>query len=215
MDIALTVGHLRRRLAGRYEEWRDRALDRRYGIDTCSSGNHAAEVASLQPYRGYPYEPIQLVVFRRIMQALPAVPSELTFVDFGCGKGRALVLAAEHGFRRVLGIECDAQLFAAAQRNVRAYRDAARRSGDIEIHLGDATLHTLPPEDCLCFLYNPFDQIAMAKVLARIERSLREKPRRIFVAYRNPRHGALMSGAAFLRNLVRNRTFELYEAIRA
>src|SRR5207245_5268496 len=67
------------------------------------------------------------------LQALPAVPSQLTFVDFGCGKGRALVLAAEHGFRRVLGIECDAQLFAAAQRNARAYRDAARRIDDIEI----------------------------------------------------------------------------------
>jgi len=214
MDWQLGLETVRRRLVGRYEEWRHRGLDRRYGIDTSCTKNPAADAgALLAAYHGYHYEPIQLDVFKRIVRALPISPARLTLIDFGCGKGRALVLAAEHGFRRVVGIECDASLFAVAQRNVQAYRSA--RKCDIELHLGNAVHYELPGEDCLCFLYNPFDEVAMAETLARIAQSLQRNRRKLLVAYRNPRHGALLAGAPFLRNLVRNRTFELYEGIDA
>ena len=213
MDIAHTATWFRHKLLSRYEAWRDGALDRRYGVDTGCARDPAADApAWLQAYHGYHYEPIQIGVFRRIVEALPLDAVDLTFVDFGCGKGRALLLAAEHGFRRIVGIECDGDLLAAARRNISTYCAAARRPPDIELHLGDAVKHELPPEDCLCFFYNPFDEVAMANVLARIGRSLKAKPRRLLVVYRNPRHSDLMRRAGFLRHVVRNRSFEVYAA---
>jgi hypothetical protein len=58
--------------------------------------------------------------FRRLMTAVPAPPQSV-FVDFGCGKGRALMLAAEHGFRRVVGVEFAHDLCAVAARNLEGY----------------------------------------------------------------------------------------------
>lgn len=216
MELSLIARVLGHKLMDRYDGWRDLTLDRRYGIDTTSGEGRIADAAScLRTFHGHHYEPIQIPVFRRIMQALPADPAELAFVDLGCGKGKALVLAAEHGFRRVMGVECDRRLYAAAQRNVRAYCDAVRRRDDIEVILGDAAQHPLPGEDCVCFLYNTLDEVAMPMLLARIGRSLQETPRRLFVAYRNPVHGDLLSAARFLRALVRTASFEIYQGVSA
>jgi SAM-dependent methyltransferase len=197
-----------RKLFDRYEEWRDDAVDRKYGIDTRGTLESAPIVARDHRYH---YAPIQLAVFEQIMQALPADPAGLTFIDFGSGKGRALVLAALRGFRRVIGIEYDRDLHLAAQRNVEHFRSRVLRSGPIELHCADAVRYELPGEDCLCFFYNPFDDVVMAQVLTRIGDSLRGQPRRFFAAYRNPRHGQLLAAAQFLRCLARNRSFELYE----
>jgi SAM-dependent methyltransferase len=208
MDLAEKTVRTARRLIDRYEGWRDGAVDRQYGIDTRGTLDSAPIVA--QDHR-YHYAPIQLAVFERIMKALPAAPSALTFIDFGSGKGRALVLAALRGFRRVIGVEYDADLHAAAQRNLERFRSRAGHASPIELHCADALHHELPGEDCLCFFYNPFDDFAMARMLARIGDSLRAQPRRLFAAYRNPRHGRLLADAPFLRGLACNRTFELYE----
>src|SRR5690349_10766861 len=98
------LGNLILRLSGRLSDWRDAALDRTYGIETCELVQKP-QGAGEHPDHGYLYEPIQLAVFRRIMAALAIDPHNYTFVDYGSGKGRALVLAAEYGFRRVVGVE--------------------------------------------------------------------------------------------------------------
>src|SRR4051812_50043723 len=90
------------KLSDRISDWRDAALDRAYGIETCDlvatprgAGEH--------PAHGYHYEPIQVAVFRRIMAALPLDPKRHTFVDYGSGEGRGLGLSAESGFRGIIG----------------------------------------------------------------------------------------------------------------
>src|SRR6266480_771574 len=44
------------------------------------------------------YNPIPPEKFTRAMQALKLDFSRFTFIDFGSGKGRALLLASQHGF---------------------------------------------------------------------------------------------------------------------
>jgi len=211
MDLSEKTARTARKLIGRYDEWRDGAVDRKYGLDTCGTQDAAAAARIAAQCHGYHYEPIQLAVFGRIMQALPADPAELTFIDLGSGKGRALVLAALRGFRRVIGIEYDADLHSAAQRNVERFRSTTGHLNPIELHCADAVRYELPGEDSLCFFYNSFDEVALPRMLARIGESLLEQPRRFFAAYRNPRHGRLLSDATFLRCLTRNSSFELYE----
>ena len=211
MNLSEKTARATRKLMDRYEEWSDGAVDRKYGIETRGTQDAAAAARIAAQCHGYHYEPIQLAVFRRIMKALPADPAALTFIDLGSGKGRALVLAALCGFRRVIGIEYDPDLHSAAQRNVERFRFTTGNSSPIELYCADAVHYELPGEDCLCFFYNSFDDVALPRVLARIGDSLRRQPRRFFAAYRNPRHGRLLSDATFLRCLTRNSSFELYE----
>jgi SAM-dependent methyltransferase len=199
------------KLFDRLSDWRDGALDRTYGIETCELvatpqgvGEHSAH--------GVRYEPIQLDVFRRIMAALAIDPKGYTFLDFGSGKARALVLAAEYGFRRIIGVEYAIALHEVAKRNVARFRAANPAGAAIELHCSDAASFELPAEDLVCFLYNPFDDVVMRKVLSNIERSLQRQPRRVLVAYRNPKHAGLLSEFPFLRCLAHNATFAIYQA---
>ncbi|TAK86942.1 MAG: class I SAM-dependent methyltransferase [Betaproteobacteria bacterium] len=202
------------RARARYADWRDAALDRKYGIETKDvvTDMEATGVSGEHAPHGNHYEPIQLAVFERIVAALPISPAEFTFVDFGSGKGRALVLAAEHGFRRAIGVEYAVRLHEAAERNVARYRRLGGTGIPIELHCADAAELELPPEESVCFFYNPFDGVVMAKVLANIRASLHAAPRRLFVVYRNPRHPEVMANSGFLRCVGRNSTFEIYAA---
>ena len=200
------------KLSHRLSDWRDAALDRAYGIETCDLVATPRGVGE-HPGHGYHYEPIQVAVFRRIMAALPLDPKRHTFVDYGSGKGRALVLAAESGFRRIIGVEYASALHEVAKRNVARFCSANRAGASIELHCADAAAFELPAEDLVCFFYNPFDDVVMRKVLSNIERSLQLRPRRILVVYRNPKHASVLSECRFLRCLTRNASFEIHEAL--
>ena len=213
MNLRQSPASIARRVAARYGEWRDDSLDRKYGIDTSGAAMPAADSGGrASAPHGYHYEPIQLAVFDRIMRALPHDPAGLAFVDLGSGKGRALMLAALRGFRRVIGVEYDENLHRIAQRNVARFVDRARPRVSIELRCADALTFRLPDEDCLCFLYNTFDHEGMVQAMAGIDDSLRKRPRRLLIAYRNPRHSDVLCAARFLRCLERNRSFQLYEA---
>lgn len=207
------ISRLISRVGGRYRVWRDGALDRKYGIQTTGFMTDVGPigVSGETARHGNPYQPIQLDAFRRIMAALPIRPSTFTFVDFGSGKGRALVLAAEYGFRRVIGIEHAGRLHEAAERNVARFQLLSGTRIPIELHCADASEFGLPAEDLVCFLYNPFDEVLMGKVLGNIRASLEAAPRRLFLVYRNPQHAGKLTNCGFLRCLARNSTFEVHQ----
>jgi predicted RNA methylase len=43
---------------------------------------------------------------------------ETTFVDIGSGKGRALIIAAEYAFKRIIGVEYSPSLATICRRNL-------------------------------------------------------------------------------------------------
>ncbi|MCA9217507.1 MAG: hypothetical protein KDB27_30775 [Planctomycetales bacterium] len=50
------------------------------------------------------YKATRARYFRKLMKRVH-LPRDGVFVDVGCGKGRILLLAVEHGLNRVVGIE--------------------------------------------------------------------------------------------------------------
>jgi SAM-dependent methyltransferase len=121
-----------------------------------------------------------------------------TFIDFGCGKGRTLLLAAQHGFGRVVGVEFSSNLCHIATAN--AHRFAAsfgRPLTPIEIVCGDARDYMIPPTACLFWFFHPFDIAVMNIVAERIAQSLAAKPRPIAIVYYHPRAAAAFERPEF------------------
>ena len=65
------------------------------------------------------YDACDIVRLRRDLLYLPISRREYEFVDVGCGKGRALIFAAEMGFRKVTGVEISPMLAEVASKNLK------------------------------------------------------------------------------------------------
>ncbi len=135
------------------------------------------------------YRPIE----RRLMnEALGAVEMDAlasTFIDLGCGKGRALVVAAEFGWRRLVGVEYDPKLAARAKKNAASYSRRRLSSPDLsfEIIEGDAAMYEPPAGPFLLFMYNPFGEQTASAVIDRVIHSWKSDPRPVSVIYAFPR----------------------------
>ena len=83
------------------KEWQK---ERELGIQTF--GAHAPDELSIEAdskMGGHLYQPSSSVIFERAMNALPFNFGDKVFLDIGSGKGRAIILAAEAGFKKVIG----------------------------------------------------------------------------------------------------------------
>ena len=157
--------------------------DRRRGVETALPDRLPA-MRAIEPSNHF-YRATAYRTFRQIMSHVRLRPGEDVFVDFGSGKGRVLLLAAEYPFRRVIGIEYSRELHQQAQANLAAAR-ARLRCRDVECICADATEWSLPARANVLFFYNPFEGPVLAKVCENIRASLREHPRRLTLIYVRP-----------------------------
>jgi SAM-dependent methyltransferase len=128
------------------------------------------------------YNPIPYRSARRLLNSLQISPGDI-FVDFGCGKGRILVMAARLPFERVIGIEISPELSQEAGDNVRASR-TAHRCGSLQIITGDAADYQVPDATTAIFFGNPFGGNLMRRVISGIKASHDRWPRKIsFMVY--------------------------------
>lgn len=132
------------------------------------------------------YQPIDATHFREALSALDIRYEDYAFIDLGCGKGRALLLAAEFPFRRLAGVEFDPDLAATAEANLARYPATKDRAGEIEVLCEDAAAYPLPAGPLLVYMYNPFEMPVMERVVANVRRALELEPRELVVAYFTP-----------------------------
>lgn len=109
------------------------------------------------------------------------------FVDYGSGKGRALLMAAEYPFRHIIGVEFSAQLYEVSKKNIEKVIDRLQCK-NIEVIHEDAVEHRVPSDANTFFFFNPFKEPVLSKVIDAIEASLKEFPRSAVFIYVNPVH---------------------------
>ena len=132
-----------------------------------------------------PYFPTRGRAFRKALEHF-AIPAEGGFVDLGSGKGKLLILAAQYGFRRVLGVEFAAELNQIAIRNLDAVR--TRLNGAMVQSLCiDAAEYQFQPDEQMFFMFAPFHENVMRRVMSNLQRSIDEHPREIRLLYTLPR----------------------------
>lgn len=116
------------------------------------------------------YEPSRPSVVAAALDALDVDLPNTTFVDWGAGKGRVALLAAQRPFFRVIGVEHDANLHAVAERNLAAFDARGGRVAPVYFFRGDASRQPLPDGPLVVYLYNPFGPDVLIPALARARR---------------------------------------------
>ncbi len=120
-----------------------------------------------------------------MLDSLSIDKTESTLLDYGCGKGRAIVSAASYPFKKVIGIEMS-EVIRYAESNMQAM--AHKRCKNVELLQCDATTYAVPDDVNVIYLFNPFKGSTLEKVFDNIEQSLRSSPREIHILYFNNDH---------------------------
>lgn len=159
---------------------------------------------------GVHYEETRLGDFAALMKHLAVKFEDFSFIDFGCGKGRVLLLAADYPFRQIIGVEFARELLDIAEQNLRNYRGTRQQCRNFALQHLDATQFEIPPERAVFYFYNPFDEIVMRQVLTNIQQSLQQQPREVFILYNNSLYRDLIPQFGFIE-IAASRWFAVYQ----
>lgn len=176
--------------------WKTHPFDTENGVDTSGrvngsklGGGHAHDKYNIA-YQGTPPSRLHDAVAR--WQSLPGARplAEVAFFDIGCGKGRAVMLASEMGFREAGGVELDPEMARIGEENLKTWRAAGKAKCPVSLHAGDATEVPLPEPPCLFWMYNPFRAPVMRKMLGRLDAHAGEREGEMDILYLIPNESA-------------------------
>ncbi len=122
------------------------------------------------------------------------LPADRTFVDLGAGKGRVILLAIDAGFKKVVGIEFSDPLCRIARENVERFRKA-RRSPDVRVQIvhSDVVQYRIQPDECVFFMFDPFNAPVLKQTLENMRLSVGAMPRQIWLIYHTPREHRIVA----------------------
>jgi SAM-dependent methyltransferase len=170
----------------------EHAFDREYGVDT--SGliwGDELKTGSRNDAWNTAYYGIGPSVFHRVMAQVPEdLLRTACFIDLGCGKGRALLLATHYWFVQIIGVEIAPQLHGIAVENVARFSavgaaERGRSEPRLKVLLEDAARYRFPSGPLVIYLYHPFCRPVLEQVLRNLGQSLEDEPRDIAVIYIN------------------------------
>ena len=179
-----------------YIEERKEAFDARFGTDT------AAPFLGREKTPGaYFYVATTASLIYEILNSLALPPDAFAFVDMGSGKGRALLVASEFAFAKIVGIELSPDLHRIAENNISRYSPASQQCTAFELHCMDVVDYDYGPEPVVLFLFDPFGRDTLRSAIANLEASLRAKPRKALVVYVYPRFEDVLQSSRVLRKV--------------
>ena len=162
----------------------ERLVDARYrrsGLET--AGPDFDQFDGTSTRRGYVATDWR--VLRKVFDQVPIGPDDV-LLEYGAGRGRVVVWAmSRFPLRRIVGVERDPDLAAAAQANLDRWR-GPRRCRDVSIVCADAQEFPVPDDVTLVYLFNPFMGEVFDQVVTRIGESLARRPRTVRVIYFYP-----------------------------
>jgi SAM-dependent methyltransferase len=149
--------------------------EKHFGIQT--SAIKKSDSAEFHHYQGASY-----LVLQRLFSELPETLRDFDFMDIGCGKGRVVFVAEHAGFDQLSGIELDPELLQVARENESRYVFKRNTSMIRFIH-ANALEYEYKDQPTVYFLFNPFNEMVLRAVLAKIRASTHSET---WFIYMNP-----------------------------
>ncbi len=228
-DLAAREGKLaasRQLLAALWEFVRDSTperLRRRYGDAEYDWDHRVNTTSGAVTWRNRllgvfhsPYQPTEPDLFHEMLATLAEVSRsdfhDLVFIDLGSGKGRTLLMASDYPFRRIVGVELLPALNQIAQDNLIKYRGESPKCFALESICLDATEFVFPDEPTVLYLFNPFPESGLRRMVANLEESLRQHPRAAYVLYHNPLLEHVLSESKQLGKIGGTHQYSIYRS---
>jgi SAM-dependent methyltransferase len=176
---------------GKWSEFAFRLRVYLFGIDLENVSNKELNI----PFeRGHEYANSGGRHLEIVLDALQIQP-DAAVVDFGSGKGGALITLAKFPFVKITGIELSSALVEIAEKNLRGLS-----CKNIHMIVGDAVDFTDLEEYNYFYFFNPFPPGVMKAVIKNIADSLAKKSRKAVIIYFNPEfHDSIVTDSPFVK----------------
>ena len=101
-------------------------------------------------------------------------------IDYGSGKGAAIIHAKRLNFKRTIGIEFAKELHETAVENIKKLK-----LKDVTSIYADATTFIPPKDISVIYFFNPFDEVVMKKVIENIVEHKDSFENDVYIIYAN------------------------------
>ena len=159
-----------------------------YGINTRASWRGAESLAALTTLGGktdaHPYEGTPFGTISSVLDHLPSDVSNYSFVDYGSGKGRVILMASRRKFREVIGVEFAESLHQLAEINISRFK--GNITSPVKSVLCRAEMFGIPDGPCILYFFNPFEAVVADKVVCRVVSSYLARPRHLMIVLYHP-----------------------------
>jgi SAM-dependent methyltransferase len=156
-----------------------------HGIDTTRSISlKNLKITSKNIKRGVQYEPTYKSALKRLLNQI-SLPKDFTFVDVGSGKGRVLLLAADYGFKKNIGIEFSEKLCDIAKENINKWQKHTNNKVKIEIVQSDVLDYLMSGKENIFYFFNPFDSYVLSSFINKINDSIKNYDRPVWLIFHN------------------------------
>jgi len=175
----------------------ERKYEKKLGINTHSIVNlNSLTLAGANSDQNHHYQGASYFILFSILNKLPEDIKHSNFVDYGCGKGRALFVAEQCGFTKLTGVDIAKELIDDANANKLVYQ---KKNNQSEFHFlfNDATTFQIPENTSVFYFFNPFGIDILQKVIQNIKESLKQNPRKIYCIYLNPKYKSVFDNSGF------------------
>jgi SAM-dependent methyltransferase len=142
------------------------------------------------------YQACNYYILENGFNYLKSINENNNIVDFGCGKGRVLVVAAYFEFKNITGIDFAKALCILAEQNIQRTK-LLYPSAKFNVVCDDVVNYKIKKEQNVFFFFNPFDEVVMLEVVKNILTSLKERSRKVYIMYVNPVHKEIFLSAGF------------------
>jgi SAM-dependent methyltransferase len=199
--LIYNIGHQFRRLRrGDRDKLGSDPFDLLYGSETSTIREVGTlDVESANVRHAVRYQPSSADLVRNAFEQLQLDLTEFTFIDFGSGKGRVLLLAAEYPFSQVIGVEFSRELNDIAQQNIEKMPARLKRAGRVSSVWCDAAEFELPNTDLVCYFYNPFGSAVLAPLATKL--AAQAGRHRTIVLYVDARYPEIFEDTARFRRI--------------
>lgn len=161
---------------------------RKYGIHTFFPASlNGLSISNADISKSSPYEASNYLLLEKLFRAFREHSNSVSLVDLGCGKGRAMVVAAHFGFRKITGIDFAEELCREATANM---VKTNMQFPDLQWRVinGNVVDYAISEEDSVFFLFNPFNEEVLVSFLEKLDCSLRQNARTTWFIYVSPLH---------------------------
>ena len=167
-------------------------FDEKYGLSTLETVETSeAEIAdATERALAIKYvatsEPLMRHVLTKAKEELNL--NSFSFIDLGCGKGRALIMAAQLPFKEVIGVELSPLHSKAAEGNIERFMASKHPISckDIRVVCANAIDFEFPNSNLLIYMYRPFLSAVVSALAKNLYRFQATTGYRVLLAYSCP-----------------------------